>query len=290
MRATRIAVLFCLSVLLSSLAWAQAPVTASDLDRLQSSADEIGRQLTTLRTSDPTLAADVERSLGDLRDEITYLRVKMRKDGSVTRDEYSSVRDRLDTLRVRASGEKVSADPVVGPSELRSGGTVPVGTSIDVRLQDALSSATATVEQRFEATTVVDYEMGGKIVVPAGALVRGFVSSVSAAGKIDRRGSLTLSFDEIRIDGTSYRLRASVTQALDSKVGEDVGRIGAGAAVGAIIGGLLGGGKGALLGVLVGGGGTMAATEGSDVTLPPGTILRIRLDQPLEVAAPRANR
>lgn len=290
MRATRIAVLFCLSVLLSSLAWAQAPVTASDLDRLQSSADEIGRQLTTLRTSDPTLAADVERSLGDLRDEITYLRVKMRKDGSVTRDEYSSVRDRLDTLGVRASGEKVSADPVVGPSELRSGGTVPVGTSIDVRLQDALSSATATVEQRFEATTVVDYEMGGKIVVPAGSLVRGFVSSVSAAGKIDRRGSLTLSFDEIRIDGTSYRLRASVTQALDSKVGEDVGRIGAGAAVGAIIGGLLGGGKGALLGVLVGGGGTMAATEGSDVTLPPGTILRIRLDQPLEVAAPRANR
>jgi hypothetical protein len=57
--------------------------------------------------------------------------------------------------------------------------------------------------------------------------------------------------------------------------------------VGAIIGGLLGGGKGALLGVLVGGGGTIAATEGADVHLPTGTVLRIRLDQALEVAVPR---
>ena len=52
-------------------------------------------------------------------------------------------------------------------------------------------------------------------------------------------------------------------------------KIGAGSAVGAIIGGILGGAKGALLGVLIGGGGTIVATEGKDVTLPPGTILRV---------------
>ena len=67
------------------------------------------------------------------------------------------------------------------------------------------------------------------------------------------------------------------------KVAEDATRIGAGAVVGAIIGGLLGGGKGALLGVLVGGGGTIAATEGSDVDLPVGTVLRIRVDQAVEI-------
>jgi len=66
-------------------------------------------------------------------------------------------------------------------------------------------------------------------------------------------------------------------------VNEDMTRIGTGAAVGAIIGGLLGGGKGALLGVLVGGGGTIASTEGADVNLAAGNILRIRLDQPLDV-------
>jgi hypothetical protein len=122
------------------------------------------------------------------------------------------------------------------------------------------------------------------VIIPAGSLVRGFVSSVRAAGRLERRGSLTLSFDELRIGSRSYRLRASVTQAIDGKMADDAKRIGAGAVVGAIIGGIIGGTRGALLGVLVGGGGTIAATEGSDVDLPAGTILRIRVDQPLEIA------
>jgi hypothetical protein len=162
---------------------------------------------------------------------------------------------------------------------------VPVGTEFDIRLQTPLNSGTAKPEDRFEATTILDYTPSGsrEVVIPAGSTVRGFVSSVKAAGKIERKGSLTLSFDEIRVNAKSYRLRASVTQTLDPKVAEDMTRIGAATAVGAVIGGLLGGGKGALLGVLVGGGGTIAATEGSDVDLPAGTILRIRVDQPLEI-------
>ena len=287
MRTVRTAFLLCAALAVAVSASAQATVTAADLTRLESTAAEIDRQVGTLRTSDPTLATEVEASLADLRDEITYLRVKMRKEGAVTRDEYGSLRDQLETLRVRAAGQKVSAQPAIGPPEMRGGGTVGVGTEFDVRLQSSLSSATAKPEQRFEATTLLDYESGGKIIVPAGSLVRGFVSSVNAAGNLDRRGSLTLSFDEIRIDSTNYRLRASVIEALDGDVTRDATRIGAGAAVGAIIGGLLGGGKGALLGVLVGGGGTIAATEGSDVNLPTGTVLRIRLDQALEVAVPR---
>ncbi len=74
-----------------------------------------------------------------------------------------------------------------------------------------------------------------------------------------------------------------MVQALEAKASNDVARAGAGAVVGGIVGGLLGGGKGALLGVLIGGGGTLAATDGSDVNLPAGTILRIRIDQPLEI-------
>ena len=53
--------------------------------------------------------------------------------------------------------------------------------------------------------------------------------------------------------------------------------------MGAILGGILGGAKGALLGILIGGGGTIAATPGKDVTLPAGTVLRVRLDQPIQV-------
>jgi hypothetical protein len=107
------------------------------------------------------------------------------------------------------------------------------------------------------------------------------VSTVNRASRTDRKGSLTVSFDQITVDGRTYPMRGTVTQALESEgIRGEVGRIGAGAGVGAIIGGIIGGVKGAMLGVLIGGGGTIAATEGKDVTLPPGTILRVRLDQP----------
>ena len=68
-----------------------------------------------------------------------------------------------------------------------------------------------------------------------------------------------------------------MTQAIESEgIKGEAGKIGAGAGVGAIIGGILGGAKGALAGILIGGGGTIAATEGKDVELPPGTVLRVR--------------
>ena len=74
-------------------------------------------------------------------------------------------------------------------------------------------------------------------------------------------------------------MRGTVTQALESEgIKGEAAKIGAGAGVGAIIGGILGGVKGALLGILIGGGGTIAATEGKDVDLPPGTMLRVRMD------------
>jgi hypothetical protein len=53
--------------------------------------------------------------------------------------------------------------------------------------------------------------------------------------------------------------------------------------VGGIIGGILGGFKGAMAGVLIGGGGTIAATEGREIDLPQGTVLRVRFDSPIQV-------
>ncbi len=268
-------------------AWAQAPVSSADISRLETMAADIARSVEVLRESDPTLAGDVSARLADLNDEVTYLRVKLRREGSVTRDEYGSLRDRLDTLQVRVDADGARpgtpADETTAPPSIV---TIPVGTEFDVRLQTALHSGTARVEQRFEATTLLDYTVDGDVIVPAGSVVRGFVSSVRPAGRIDRRGSLTLSFDELRLGNRSYRLRAVVTQAMDAKVNEDVARIGAGAAVGAILGGIFGGGRGALLGVLIGGGGTIAAVDGTDVDLPAGTVLRVRLDQPVDLARP----
>jgi hypothetical protein len=79
-------------------------------------------------------------------------------------------------------------------------------------------------------------------------------------------------------------MRGTVLEAIEGEgIRGEVGRTGAGAGVGAVIGGILGGVKGAVLGAVIGGGGTIAATEGKEVDLPQGTVLRVRLDSPLEL-------
>jgi hypothetical protein len=172
------------------------------------------------------------------------------------------------------------------PSQVNSSdpGVVPVGQQMDVRLQSALSSATATAEQRFEATTAVDLMQGSRVLVPAGSTVRGIVSSVDKAGNIDRTGRLTLAFDQIVVNGREYPLRAMATEVFESRgILEEGKTVGTAGAVGAIVGGIIGGLKGALIGAAVGSGGVIAATEGKDVELAPGTIVRLRLDSPLEL-------
>lgn len=161
---------------------------------------------------------------------------------------------------------------------------VPAGQEVDVRVERELSSSTAQTEDRFNATTVVDLYQGNDVLIPAGSTLRGVVSSVNKATRTDRKGSLTVAFDQITIRGRNYPIRGTVTQALESEgIKGEAAKIGAGAGVGAIIGGIIGGAKGALLGVLIGGGGTIAATEGKDVSLPAGSVLRVQFEQPLAV-------
>ncbi len=163
-------------------------------------------------------------------------------------------------------------------------GIIPVGQEIDVRLQTSLSSETATLEQRFEATTSVDMTQNGRVLVPAGSMVRGVVSGVDRATRLDRSGKLTLSFDRMTVNRREMAIRATATDVFESEGIRDEGRTaGVGAGVGGLLGGLLGGFKGVLVGAVIGAGGAIAATEGKDIVLPAGTIVRIRFDSPAEV-------
>jgi hypothetical protein len=268
----------------------------NDIQRLQDEIYQANSEISRMRGSDASTAARLQDDLDELRDEVIYLKVKLRKDGNVPRSEYADLRDRIQNLRSRARSESTDYRPsssgTLGSTGSSTGverdrprgsgdSVIPVGQEIDVRLETELSSDTAQVEDRFTATTVVDLYEGNRVLIPAGATLRGVVSSVNRASRTDRKGTLTVAFDQITIDGRTYPIRGTVTQALESEgIRGEVGRIGAGSAIGAIIGGIIGGTKGALIGVLIGAGGTIAATEGKDVTLPAGTILRVRLDQP----------
>jgi len=274
---------------------AQSTVTAADVQRLQDTIYDASRDIAPLRSRDTALASQLQADLDDARDEAIYLKVKLRRNEPIASSEYSDLRDRIENIRSRARGDSSGgytpppSDADRDRSRSSSTGTrtananeVPAGTEFDVRLQNSLSSDTAKVEDRFEATTMVDLMQGDRVLVPAGSVMRGVVSAVNKAGHIERKGSLHVVFDQVKIRGRSYPIRATVEQALESEgIKGEAGKIGAGAGVGAILGAILGGAKGALAGILVGGGGVIAATEGKDVELPAGTVLRVRLDTPL---------
>ena len=223
----------------------------------------------------------LERELQDLEDELAYLRVKQRKGEQISNRETRELGERIDRFVQEANDRNYSA---TSPAR---GRVIPLNTELDVRLQTPLNSGTAQAEQRVEATTMVNLYRDDDLIVPAGSLLVGHVAAVDEASRTDRKGSLALQFTRLTVDGRPYDVRVSVIKALESEgLKGEAGRIGAGAGVGAIIGGILGGVKGALTGVLIGAGGVLVATEGKDVDLPIGTVLRVRFDTEVPLARP----
>jgi hypothetical protein len=313
-RIHRIALAAIMSAALAAPAIAQqnySQVSQADIQRLQDSATQAANEVQQLRTRDAARATQLQTQLDDVRDEVIYLKVKLRKEGSLQRSEYAGVRDRLDDLRSQATatGSNAStntttttpassnraAAPATAPAAARAstptaagGVEVPSGTEMDVRLTNNLNSGTTQVEDRFEGTTLVDLNINGRTVIPAGAVMRGVVSSVEPATRTNRTAKMTVSFDQVTVNGRAYPIRGTVTQAIQGEgIKGETGRIATGAGAGAILGGILGGVKGAVLGAVIGGGGITAATEGKEIDLPQGTVLRVRLDSPVSIQPAR---
>jgi hypothetical protein len=275
-------------VLASNIAFAQVGTDMATLERRVDDAQS---------AYDRNPSSADRQELNEIRDELGYLRVKTRRGEAVTRTDRQRLSDRLDRYMTRVGSGRTSSsngtydnrsDRNNGRYDDRTNGRIgsvqgrleiPSGTEVDVRLTTALTSDTAQVEDRVEATTMIDLYRGNDLLVPAGSRLTGWVTSVNRASRTDRKGELTVEFNRVIVNGRTYDAKAYVTQALESEgIKGEAGRIGAGSAVGAIIGGILGGVKGAIAGILIGGGGVIAATEGKDVHLPEGTVLRVRFD------------
>src|SRR5262245_60521420 len=78
---------------------ANSAVSQNDIQRLQDSVSQAGVDVQQLRNRDASRATQLQSQLDDLREEVIYLKVKLRKEGSLQRTEYASVRDRIDDLR-----------------------------------------------------------------------------------------------------------------------------------------------------------------------------------------------
>jgi len=276
-RLSSLALALLLLVGATGRAMAQQTMTDADVKRLELNLNDARNDLAALKQRNASLAATLQKELDAIADEITYLRVKITKEGNVPRSDYVDLRDRIDDLRTRAGANSPEAKAAAGAV------TIPVGTLFDVRLQAPLGSGTSQVEDRFEATTVLDLTRDGRVIVPAGTVMRGVVAAVDKASRGDRKGSLTLTFDRMVVKGVTHEIKGTVTQATEGSTSNEVKKVGGAAAAGAVLGAILGGGKGAAIGAILGGGGMVAATPGSDVSLPAGSILTVRLDTAVTV-------
>lgn len=137
---------------------------------------------------------------------------------------------------------------------------IPPGTEVVVRTVDFMSSASATTGQKFVVEVDADVVVDGVVVLPAGTKGSGTIVFARKKGMSGRPGALDVRIDSVEGPTGPIKLRAS-----EANRGEDKRR--SGAAAGMVFG---------LIGI--------AAVQGTDINLPPGSLI------PTTVVVPRATK
>ena len=172
--------------------------------------------------------------------------------------------------------------------------TIPAGTVLHLRIENAVGSDISRVEQPVRAELTRPVVVRGRTVIATGSAAFGNVVAVRKAGHLKQRSLVTMRFSELRPRGESEAvpIRTRSWSALGPSLQKrDLEGLGIPAAGGAVIGGLIGGAKGAGIGAAVGGGagaGRLMVTRGKDVRVPRGSLIAVRLSQPARVEVPVA--
>lgn len=169
---------------------------------------------------------------------------------------------------------------------------VPAGAILGVRLNTSLTSDTAEIEDRVEATVTRDVIAEGRVAIPAGTKVLGSVNEVTRGGRFKERARLGIRFHTLVLaDGARETVRVgAIVREGDSPTRASAAKIGGSAVGGAILGGIMGGKKGAILGGAAGAGaGTAAVATGdrSVAAMAAGSPLSLRLDAPVNITIER---
>lgn len=260
--------------------------TPRDFQRLQDDLKNLDELLQGLEPDDDATERFRSRAKA-LEEDLVYLKVKIRRHRAEGGAGTGVAKDEVDRARRDAADLRQDIERAFGGS---SGGVVlPTGTEFSVRLEQPLSSKTARVEDRFEATVEAPVMAGSTLALPAGTSLRGIVRSTLAAERPSKAGRLDLDLYALYLGDTKLEVRGRVVEIgpHPKKGAGTAKKVGIGTVLGGVLGAVLSGGAGAVIGIVTGGAGAVLGTKGEEVSLPEGTLLTVRLDRPLDL--PPAN-
>ncbi|HMH05725.1 MAG TPA: BON domain-containing protein, partial [Terriglobales bacterium] len=163
--------------------------------------------------------------------------------------------------------------------------TVPYGTVLAVRLTETLSSGLNQPGDTFLASLVSPIVVGDRVVIPAGAGVKGRIVDARNARRFSGRATLVIEVTQLAYNGRTYELHSSqYSQQGASRNTYAAAAITGGAGVGAIIGTVIGKGEGAAIGAVLGaaaGTGVQGVTKRAPAQLSAESTLSFRLETPL---------
>lgn len=183
--------------------------------------------------------------------------------------------------------ESAPNPPSAAKAESLPGTELRAGTVLQVRIDQALSTARNKAGDTFDASLAEPVLAGGKEILPKGSRVSGHVTRAQSSGRLKGRGVLGITLDSVEHNGTTYRIATSLdTRTTAAHKKRNIEMIGGGAGVGALIGAIAGKGKGAAIGAAAGaaaGTGAAAATGKKQVNIPAETMFRFTLKEPVRI-------
>jgi hypothetical protein len=170
--------------------------------------------------------------------------------------------------------------------------SIPAGTSLPIRLTEALDSGTTQTGQPIHGTLAADVIADNMVAVPRGTPVTGRVVEAKDATHFSGSSALSVEITSVQLNGRSVPVSTTAFSQQGKGRGKNTAmKAGGGAALGAIIGALAGGGKGAAIGAASGGGlgaGVNAVTRGEQVKIPAETLVNFKLQSPVSVTTSRS--
>jgi hypothetical protein len=236
-----------------------APAQPVDARRVEQLKANIQAEQLRVDAQDFAGSSRIRAELDELRDDVGFVLVVLRRGQPVADEECHALETRLQ--RIRQELHRTDAWPSGDPGPDADTPFVVPGEELDVALTRPISSGVATIEDRLEGVTVADLSQQGQVVIPAGSRLSGLVTRASRAWHPDARGSLTVVFDQITVHGRTYAVDTAVTAAVEADI------------------------KGEIANLVLDARHAVVAAEGREVELSVGSVLRVRFLSPLELSS-----